>query len=53
MCRTLFLADACSYDNQKRDGGFGLGTAVTSAIFLVAILLTVVFLTRAKKDVLD
>ena len=34
----------------KSDGGLGLGTEVTSAIFLVAILATVIFLTRTKKD---
>jgi uncharacterized membrane-anchored protein len=38
---------------SKKDGGLGLGTAVTSAIFLVAILVTVIFLTRTKKDVID
>jgi uncharacterized membrane-anchored protein len=37
----------------KTDGGLGLGTATTSAIFLVAILITVIFLTRTKKDVID
>jgi uncharacterized membrane-anchored protein len=38
---------------SKKDGGLGLGTALTSAIFLVAILITVIFLTRTKKDVID
>lgn len=32
------------------DGGLGLGAVVTSAIFLTAILATVIFLTRTKKD---
>ncbi|MCW3110644.1 MAG: hypothetical protein JWQ09_5150 [Segetibacter sp.] len=35
------------------DGGLGLGTAVTSAIFLVCILITVIYLTKTKKDVID
>ena len=34
------------------DGGLGFGTAATSAIFLLAILLTVVYLIRTKKDVI-
>jgi uncharacterized membrane-anchored protein len=38
---------------SKKDGGLGLGTAITSAIFLTAILITVIFLTRTKKDVID
>jgi uncharacterized membrane-anchored protein len=33
-----------------KDGGLGLGTTVTSAIFLVTILVVVVFLTVTKKD---
>ncbi|MDQ2805782.1 MAG: hypothetical protein M3Z04_02490 [Chloroflexota bacterium] len=33
------------------DGGLGLGTVVTSVIFLAAILLTVIYLTLTKKDV--
>lgn len=32
------------------DGGIGLGTVVTSAIFLLAILATVIFLLITKKD---
>jgi uncharacterized membrane-anchored protein len=34
----------------KSDGGLGLGTAVTSGIFLVTILVLVAFLTITKKD---
>jgi uncharacterized membrane-anchored protein len=34
-------------------GGLGLGTAATSAIFLTAILATVVYLTRTRSDVID
>ena len=33
--------------------GLGLGTAVTSAIFLIAILATVVYLTITRSDVID
>jgi uncharacterized membrane-anchored protein len=32
------------------DGGLGLGTVVTSALFLTAILTTVIYLTTTKKD---
>ncbi|MET8630504.1 hypothetical protein ABZW30_43545 [Kitasatospora sp. NPDC004669] len=34
-------------------GGLGLGTAVTSVIFLVAILATVLYLTRSRSDVIE
>jgi uncharacterized membrane-anchored protein len=41
------------YLSQDKDsGGLGLGTTVTSIIFLVAILATVIFLTITKKDVI-
>ncbi len=36
----------------RADGGLGLGTTATSAIFLVAILALVVYLTLTKKDVI-
>jgi uncharacterized membrane-anchored protein len=32
------------------DGGLGLGTTTTSIIFLLAILFTVIYLTKTKKD---
>ena len=35
----------------KSDGGLGLGTVVTSAIFLFTILVIVIYLTTTKKDV--
>ncbi|GAB2514630.1 hypothetical protein GCM10027167_16480 [Nocardia heshunensis] len=35
------------------DHGLGLGTAITSVVFLVAILAVVVFLTRTRSDVID
>lgn len=39
------------YLSQARsDGGLGLGTAMTSAIFLATILAVVVYLTRTKRD---
>lgn len=34
----------------KGDGGLGLGTVITSVIFLTAILITVIYLTITKKD---
>ena len=34
----------------SENGGLGLGTVVTSALFLVAILATVIYLTITKKD---
>ncbi len=34
----------------KTDGGLGLGTVITSALFLTAILGTVIYLTKTKKD---
>jgi uncharacterized membrane-anchored protein len=42
------------YLSQDRDaGGLALGTTVTSLIFLVAILGTVLYLARTKKDVIE
>ena len=34
----------------RADGGLGLGTVITSVIFLIAILGTVIYLTISKKD---
>lgn len=39
--------------SPSSDGGLGLGTAVTSVIFLVAILATVLYLTRSRSDVIE
>ncbi len=36
----------------KKDGGLGLGTAITSGVFLAAILATVIYLSATKKDVI-
>lgn len=45
------IGDFLSQD--RKDGGLGLGTTLTSAIFLVAILATVIYLTKTKKDVIE
>jgi uncharacterized membrane-anchored protein len=37
----------------KEDGGLGLGTTVTSMIFLTAILVLVIYLTVTKRDVIE
>ncbi len=34
----------------KSDGGLGLGTTVTSALFVAVILALVVYLTKTKRD---
>lgn len=36
----------------EKNGGLGLSTAITSAIFLVAIVATVIYLSVTKKDVI-
>ena len=41
------------FASPSADRGLGLGTAVTSAIFLTAILVTVVYLTLTRSDVLE
>jgi uncharacterized membrane-anchored protein len=38
---------------SQKDGGLGLGTAITSAIFLAAILATIIYLSLTKKDVIN
>lgn len=37
----------------RAEGGLGLGTAGTSAVFLAAILATVIYLTVTRRDVID
>jgi uncharacterized membrane-anchored protein len=37
----------------KTDGGLGFGTTITSGLFLVAILMTVIYLTITKKDAIE
>ncbi|MFE3293175.1 hypothetical protein [Rhodococcus sp. NPDC059234] len=41
------------FASPSTEHGLGLGTALTSAIFLVAILATVVYLTRTRSDVVE
>ena len=41
------------FASPSTEQGLGLGTALTSAIFLAAILVTVVYLTRTHSDVLE
>jgi uncharacterized membrane-anchored protein len=41
------------FASSKADGGLGLGTALTSVIFLGAILATVIYLTISKSDVTE
>jgi uncharacterized membrane-anchored protein len=38
---------------SQKDGGLGLGTAITSAIFMAAILVTIIYLSLTKKDVIN
>nr|WP_206072433.1 hypothetical protein [Antrihabitans stalactiti] len=45
------LGDYLAFPSADR--GLGLGTALTSVIFLTAILATVVYLTRTRRDVID
>ena len=45
------IGDYLSAD--KAEGGLELGTVITSAIFLVAILATVIYLSVTKKDVIN
>ena len=45
------IGDYLSQSNS--DGGLGLGTVITSIIFLTAILATVIYLTKTKKDVIE
>jgi uncharacterized membrane-anchored protein len=42
------IGDLLSQD--KKDGGLGIGTTVTSAIFLTTILVLVAYLTASRKD---
>jgi uncharacterized membrane-anchored protein len=41
------------FASPRASHGLGLGTALTSAIFLTAILATVVYLTRSRRDVIE
>jgi uncharacterized membrane-anchored protein len=50
LTRPLGASIGDELSQTKHDGGLGLGTTVTSLIFLSAILATVVFLTITKLD---
>ncbi|MFX0578926.1 hypothetical protein [Nocardia nepalensis] len=41
------------FASPRTDRGLGVGAALTSVIFLAAILATVVYLTRSRRDVID
>ncbi len=45
------IGDYLSQD--KQNGGLNFGTAITSGIFLAAILATIIYLSVTKKDVID
>ena len=44
---------ATGWGSHRTNGGLGLGVALTSAIFLTAILATVLYLTRTRADVIE
>ena len=50
LTRPLGASLGDGFSQAKADGGLGLGTTVTSMIFLAAILVTVIYLTVTKKD---
>ncbi len=50
LTRPLGASTGDYLSQAQTNGGLGLGTTVTSFIFLGAILLLVIFLTVTKKD---
>jgi uncharacterized membrane-anchored protein len=52
LTRPLGASIGDELSQSRQDGGLGLGTTATSAIFLVAILLLVVYLTVSRRDVI-
>jgi uncharacterized membrane-anchored protein len=50
LTRPLGASIGDELSQSRQDGGLGLGTTPTSAIFLVAILLLVVYLTVSRRD---
>jgi uncharacterized membrane-anchored protein len=50
LTRPLGASIGDELSQSRQDGGLGLGTTLTSAIFLVTILLVVVHLTVTRKD---
>jgi uncharacterized membrane-anchored protein len=53
LTRPLGASIGDELSQTRHDGGLGLGTTVTSLIFLAAILATVIFLTITKLDRTD
>jgi uncharacterized membrane-anchored protein len=53
LTRPLGASTGDLLSQSRHDGGLGLGTTVTSAIFLVAILIVVGFLSVTRKDVTE
>ena len=50
LTRPLGASIGDELSQKKVDGGLGLGTTITSLIFLVAIAVVVAYLTSSKKD---
>jgi uncharacterized membrane-anchored protein len=50
LTRPLGASLGDGFSQSRHDGGLALGTTGTSAIFLTAILVTVIYLTVTKKD---
>ncbi len=53
LTRPLGASTGDLLSQARHDGGLGLGTTVTSLIFLVAILVVVTFLSVTKRDVTE
>jgi uncharacterized membrane-anchored protein len=53
LTRPLGVSIGDYLSQPKADGGLGLGTTVTSFIFLRAILAVVIYLTRTKRDQIE
>ena len=53
LTRPLGASTGDLLSQTRHDGGLGLGTTLTSAIFLVAILTVVTFLTITRRDVTE
>src|SRR3954462_1180696 len=51
LTRPLGASIGDELSQSRHDGALGLGTTVTSAIFLIAIIVVVTFLTITKRDV--
>ena len=53
LTRPLGASTGDLLSQPRHDGGLGLGTTVTSVVFLGAILIVVVFLSVTKRDVTE